>query len=377
MVTIHIDTQKTHNTLSKTTERPNIPKLPLDKVHNLKDQIKEGNLRLYKMQAEVLATTNQQIQPGSKDIIRIEELQRRSWELEEHISGLCIELKTARAMANGNDGFQTWRKAQEKTVSSIEKSLSKSLQGNNEKLTSALKTEASTLEAEAELMVMQLRAKLNRGDFSEFKTAQRIHQTELASLELELTEAKKKGLSVENILLRIKACGNDMTRTTEASSDSDESSDESEDEDLTYESAAPHAVGDRVMLVCDDEDGFKRGDTGTIVEVDPTIAYPYRVKSRSGDGFFKACDIKLVERKVVRTSCPLSPKPVTKLPAEPVPAFSDTPYSSRSSSPYKSNDEQVEDDLDLEKGRCARKNSVGVSFFAKAKELTVTLNPLV
>jgi len=329
------------------------------------------------MQAEVLATTERQVQPGSADIIRIQELSRLSWELEEHIGSLCIELKTARAMENGNDGFQTWRKAQEKTASSIEKSLRKSSDRNDQKLNNALKEEASTLEAEAELMVTQLRAKLNRGDFADFKLAQRIHQVELTSLELELTEAKKKGHSVENILLRIKACGNDMNRMNEASSDSDASSDESEDEDLAYETAAAHAVGDRVMMVCDDEDGFKRGDTGTIVEVDPTIAYPYRVKSRSGDGFFKACDIKLVERKVVRTTCPLSPKALTKLPTEPVPApSSDTPYSSRSSSPYKSNDEQLEDHLDLEKGKCARRNSVEGSFFAKAKELTVTLNPL-
>jgi len=380
MVTIHTQISKQETkTKSKTTERPNIPALDLSRVHKLKDQIKEGNLRLYKMQAQVLAATN--LEPGSKESTYVQELAKRSNALEDHISGLCMQLRTARAVADGPGGgsFEHWRKVQERQASEIEKSL----QGaqSTQKLANALVDDATTLEAEAEMMVKQLRAQLTRGEFSEYKMAQKVHQAELATLEKELAEARRNGRNVSHILPRIKAVRNDMAVTTEAGSSESDSSSESEDEDLAYETLVPLRVGDRVKLICEAEDGFCTGDHGTIVEVDPTITYPYRIKGHVGDGYFKACDIVLVESKIKVTSCPLSPSIKNSALSAPVPSpYDDTPYTSRSTSPYKTLEDCPSDDFDLEKGKCARRASVAsddnISIFDKAKELTVTLNPL-
>jgi hypothetical protein len=229
------------------------------------------------------------------------------------------------------------------------------------------------------MMVRELRASLARGDHKEYIIATRVHSKELDTLEQELAAARRgEGTrSVEDILPRIKACHEDFCRLQEMSdisateADTTECSDE-EDEGLDYEEVETISVGDKVRIVCDDEDGFIRGDTGIVVEYDPSIAYPYRVQKKRAVAFFKATDIMVVERAVKRTVCPLSPRALArKAKSSPHPnPYADTPYGSESS------EESFEDDVDLEKGKCRSLSTHQPSFMVRAKDLAVTLNPL-
>jgi len=77
------------------------------------------------------------------------------------------------------------------------------------------------------------------------------------------------------------------------------SDNDSEDEvDLTQE---PIHVGDEVVLVCDEEDGFTRGEVAVVMEAESprSTSYPYHIKSQlrpEVHGFFELSDLKVVRR---------------------------------------------------------------------------------
>jgi len=355
---------------------PLVPKLKLDEVPRLKEAIKKGNEKLYKMQAQVLAATWTDEVPGQAEYLL--DLTRRANELEEEVSQLCMQLKTARAITDGKMGLDAWQKTQQNTARSIEASIEQGC--SSSKTAAALASEAGALEKEAEMMVRELRASLARGDHKEYIIATRVHSKELDQLEQQLAAARRgEGTSsVEDILPKIKACHDDFCRLQEMSeasatdADTTECSDD-EDEGLDWEEVETISVGDKVRLVCDDEDGFTRGDTGIVVEYDPSIAYPYRVQKKGAVAFFKATDIIIVERAVRRTTCPLSPRALArKAKSSPHPSpYADTPYGSESG------EDSFEEDVDLEKGKCRSLTMHHQpSFMVRAKDLAVTLNPL-
>lgn len=364
-----------HASPSSARVSPLVPKLRLNEVDRLKEEIKRSNNNLYKMQAQVLAATWDPTIPGQQEYLL--DLTRRAAELEDHVSDLCLELKTARAITQGKMGMEEWQKTQKTTARAIEESLSTA---HSKKYATTLAEEAEALEKEAEIMVRELRSKLSRGTYDEYTTATRVHSKELDELEAELVAAHSGAgtRTVQEILPKIKACQQDFARLQEMSEsstaeDMTEGSDD-EDEGLAYEDVQSIAVGDQVQLICDDEDGFCRGDKALVVEYDPSIAYPYRVQKRGATGYFKACDITLIQRKrplVLRTPCPLSPKSHAKASSSPHPnPYMDTPYGSESG------EEDYEIDADLEKGKCRTIDSTVVSFMASAKDMAVTLNPL-
>lgn len=375
---------------SKTTSNiPMVPKLRLEEVKSLKEQIKEENAKLFKMQALVLHATWDSKVPQDPEYLQ--SLSARANRVEEHIGQLCMQLKTARAVESGNEGFDAWRAGQEAVAANIKSRVG---QSTDPREAQAVVEEARTLEKEAELMVEELRANLQRGDTRQFASWERLHSKELAKLEAELAQARQNKQPCHAILLAIKACHNDMKKIRHVACESSAgSSSDSEDSEAEgeYEGLGSLSVGDRVRLIGEDEDGFQRGDCGSITEIDQSIAYPYRVTKRGADGWFKAIDLELVEKKhpvplrVPQLQAnPVSPKraardlsPTTCPPASP---YYDTPYASGSD--YEGDIGSDYEDVDLEKGRTShlakRRGSTPTlqAFLKSTKDVACTLNPL-
>jgi len=359
------------------------------------------------MQALVLHATWDAAAPADPKYLK--QLTHRAAKVEEHISHLCMELKTARAVEDGNQGFDAWRKGQEAVAANLQARVG--LGGPKAK--QLLAEEAMNLEKEAELMVQELKANLQRGDTREFASWERLHTKELAALEQSLSEAKANGQPAHHLLLKIKACHQDMTKIRHVASESTagSSSDSSDSEDdAEYEQVASLRCGDRVRLLGDDEDGFKRGECGVIAEVDTSIAYPYRLTKRGGaDGWFKACDLELVESKqavvrVIKVPLQIEANPCSS-PCKPAQAGggSGTETRAASASPYRHVDSPYSSEcgssgeegydacdldpmVDLEKGS---RSSSSRSFSKRAstptlqaflqtvtKDVACTLNPL-
>jgi len=246
-------------------------------------------------------------------------------------------------LAEGKEGFQNWQQQQIKAAQRIKKRMATASPSE----VAILANKAAILEQQTQSMVQELRANLARCDHQQFKAWQDAQKKELENLEAELTEARKSGCCVEEIVARLEASYSELERMVEeASSLEDEDGDSDTDSDLEYEEVEELEVGDRVKLVCHDEDGFVQGDEGIIVEVALCDPFPYRIKSagrKMAHGYFKACDLQLVQRQ-----SPPSPRASSH-------SRSTSPYENRRpSSPYtpSHSESEVYDNVDLEKGLC-------------------------
>lgn len=340
-----------------------VPQLNLEAVATkIKVAIKDKNDELYKLQVEVLHATW-----ANKDPASAAQANKRCAVLEAEIAGLCEQLKTHRP--NRPPSSATKRTQHQRT-----KQKPKPKQAATAR-PSRPQPKPQDLQKHAECMVRGLYEELSSGDCQKFIAWQEVQRKELAALEAQLAEAKAKGTGVAQIIVRLEACTADLkhvvTIAKEAKADVgagvgvDSSDSESE---LDYEQVEELEIGDKVKLVCDDEDGFVRGDEGFVVEVDSTIAYPYRVqarKSRSVHGYFKACDLQLVQRKSPPVPSPCTPPPCEKVVQ--------SPYERRDASPYKIHEaDALSLDVDLEKGRCR----ISPLTISTVRKVAMTLNPL-
>lgn len=124
--------------------------------------------------------------------------------------------------------------------------------------------------------------------------------------------------------------------------------------DKKCQDATDFVVGDTVAVVAvDDEclDDFSHGEVGSVIEVDSTIPYPYRVESQespSKQGYFKAQDLKH------HADCPQS-------------SFS--PYTPR-------REALILDEIDLEKGLARGKKHIEPTIQQQVKNFVLSVNPL-
>lgn len=243
------------------------------------------------------------------------------------------------------------------------------------------------LERQAELhadsMVWELRSSIDRGDFKQFKTWQNTKKKELHLLETELEEARSRGSGMQDIFRRLESCHAELEQMVEHVRNREAavaSSDSESDADLEYEQVQELEIGNLIKLICEDEDGFSTGDEGIIVEVDTSVAYPYRVKSlsREAHGYFKACDLEVL---------PKTESPVRLRPSVSLSTTEHDEALHRPVSPYVDRSRKDFHDIDLEKGLCKisatsehTQNTFSKALLSKMllnpHKFDVTLNPL-
>merc|ERR1711871_17623 len=340
---------------------------PQDEVIRLKRLVHSKNDELYQLQVAVLQITWQ----GQNDRQRSEELAQQCQDKEREINNIVAKLKAIRAISEGHT--QEYIGQQAKLAQQLEQKAG-TASGSFKKV---LCSKATILERQANSMVRELRASLSRTDHKQFKDWQVSQQAELWNLQRELDEARRSGGDVSAIEERIEAVHAELERMLDEArshNDTNYNDDSDTDSELSYEELEELEAGDRVRLVCEDEDGFKRGDEAIVLEVSSSDTYPYHirsVRSHSTHGYFKACDLRLVRSKgqalgriVMPTSMP------QQLPTPPA-------------SPYTEIAELSADNIDLEKGLCRQEkksptsvsNSIRQSLF-DASETILTLNPL-
>jgi len=337
-----------------------------DEVKRLKKLVHTKNDELYQLQVAVLQITWQ----GQNDQERSEELAQECQDKEREINDIVAKLKAIRAISEGNT--QEYIGQQAKLAQQLGQKAGTAT-GSHKKV---LCSKATILERQAKSMVRELRASLSRTDHKQFKDWQVSQQAELWNLQRELDEARRSGVDVSAIEERIEAVHAELERMLdEARSHNDTNYNDDDDSDtdseLSYEELDELESGDRVRLVCEDEDGFRRGDEAIILEVSASDTYPYHirsVRSHSTHGYFKACDLRLVRSKGQALGRIVMP---TSTPQQP-PA-----------SPYTEIAELSADNIDLEKGLCRQEkksptslsDSIRKSLF-DASETVLTLNPL-
>lgn len=266
---------------------------------HFKDLIKQKNDQLYKLQLAVLELTWAE----HTDPTQVAALSAQCATLEEEITVLCEQHRASKVCPEGREGeYEQAEQVQAGPAHS-----------------SGPKTEASTLanlvpalEKKAEITVQEFRHSLPQ-------------------------HGGRAGIAA-----------------THASKHADHQALE-----LEYEEVEEVEVGHKVHVICDDDHGFSRGDGGVVVAVDPSLAFPYRVRSENAhriESYFKACDLRRVS--------PTTPTPICR-DVTPV-AVRTSPYIDAVPMPHA---------VDLEKGRCRlvspQQNTM--SFF---HSVSLHINPL-
>lgn len=351
---------------------PAVPPLQLTEVTRLKQCIQEKNNELYALQLRVLRCS------WGDDQADPEALALRCQAIEDEISFLCADIKTARVIEDPTSSrFSAWREKQQENTESLRERVSKLSPSSPANAKAHIAEDARWMEQKAQAMVRALRVSLSRSDLEQFRTWKSTQTRELAMLEMSLAAAASSGdqSQVEQVVTQLEACHADLEKMVQQIVSSSDSSDSSEsDSDMEYEGMEALTPGDTVKLICEAEDGFTPGEEAIIVEVDYGIAYPYRLKAvgSEANGFFKACDVELVRRRNPAPSVVplLSPNGGGFQPLRPT---------KRAISPYTEAEDTLPAtvEVDLEKGQCrAAVASKGEEPSMVKRIAEVYLNPL-